>query len=342
MKKLFTVLGFLVIASMIFTACSSAEEAPVAEVVMEEETMAEEAPAEEAPAQLTFGFTANNATADNNQGKHYQELERYGKEKGINMVMLDAAGDPTTQISQIENLIQMKVDVIIIRATNATAIVPAMKKAYEAGIPVIVTTNIVDESGWDYMTAFVGPSDELQAKAAAQILIDYYKDSTKETINILEVSHVPGTTVSTLRAKGFREAIEGTNFQILDSQTAEGKRENGQQITEAWLLKYAPGEIDGIFVQGTGMGFGVLNAIAAADRVGEFPVVFIATGAESFDKIKAGELYGSVDQSPIVEAQLTIDTAVRVVNGEEVDFLTYLPISVTTQENIDTAERPTW
>jgi ABC-type sugar transport system substrate-binding protein len=175
-------------------------------------------------------------------------------------------------------------------------------------------------------------------------LIDYWdkKDPAKDPVNILELSHVPGTTVSTLRAKGFRDAIEGTRFKILESQTAQGTREVGQQVAEAWLLKYSPGEIDGVFVQGTGMGFGLLAAVAAAGRIGEFPIVFIATGSESYQKIVSGELYGSVDQSPILDAKVTIDTALKVANGEKVDFLTYLPITVTTQENLKTAEKPTW
>jgi ribose transport system substrate-binding protein len=331
MKKFFS-LSMVLALLVVLVGCATAATQPAA------------AAATAAPKKLHFGVTVNNATADSNQGAHYQELKKYGESKGIEMTMLDPAGKPETQISQIENLIQMKVDVIIIRATNATAIIPAMKKAHDAGIPVLVTTNIVDKSGFDYMTAFVGPSDLLQAKAAFKVLEEYYTDhpSTKATLNILEVQHVPGTTVTTLRTQGFAEAIAGTKFKILDAQTAEGKREKGQQITEAWLLKYKPGEIDGIFVEGTGMGFGVTNAILAANRVGEFPVVFIATTKESFALIKNGQLYGSVDQSPLVEADLTIETAIKITKGEKVEQFTYLPIYLTTQKNIATAVEPTW
>jgi ribose transport system substrate-binding protein len=297
-----------------------------------------------APKKLKFGFTAMNATGDSNQGMHYQTLQEYGTSKGIEMVMLDPKGDPNTQISQIENLIQLKVDVIIIRATNATAIIPAMKKAHDAGIPVIVTTNIIDMSGFNYMTAFVGPSDLLQSSMAAQVFIDFYKDSPKTTVNVLEVQHLMGSTVGILRTRGFAEKIAGTKVKVLEAQPAEGNAEKAQQITEAWLLKYKPGEIDGIYVEGTGMGFGVTNAIKAANRIGEFPVVFIATSKASFDLIKSGELYASVDQNPIDEAKLTIDTALRILAGEKVELLTYTPSTVTTKTSIDSGKsvRPIW
>ena len=292
--------------------------------------------------QLKIGFTANNPSADANQAAHYQEMQTYGESKGVEMIMLDPMGDPNTQINQIENLIQMKVDAIIVRATNATAVIPAIKKAFEAGIPVITDTNNIDESGYSYIKGFVGPSDFDQGVAAAETLIDFYKDSAKEVINVLEVAHTPGTTYAKLRAEGFRKGLEGSNITIMDSQTAMGSSEKGQQITENWLLKYAPGEIDGVYVQGTGMGFGVTNAMKAAGRTAEFPVIFVATIGASYDLIKSGELYASVDQPVYEDSDMAIDFCLKILNGETIEFFNYLPVTVTSQKNIDTIERPVW
>ena len=289
-----------------------------------------------------IGFSANTPSEDANQMTHYEEMERYGKELGHEMIMLDPNGDPVTQQSQIENLIEMGVDAIILRATNATSLIPAIKKAYEAGIPVVVNANGIDESGFEYMAAYVGMNEVAMAEASAQMIMDKFKDSDKEEIRIAELAHIPGTTLFQQRSEAFRSVLEGTKFKIVESQTAEGKREKGQQITENWLLKYGPGELDAIYVQGTGMGFGVLDAIREAKRTGEIVVTFIATRGESWDMIKAGELYGSVDQNALTEARLGLETAIKAIEGQPVEKLTYLPVTITTQENIDQTTRPVW
>jgi ribose transport system substrate-binding protein len=47
-------------------------------------------------------------------------------------VVLDAGGDVARQIAQIEDLIQQDVDAIIIWPTNGEAVIPAVRKAYQA------------------------------------------------------------------------------------------------------------------------------------------------------------------------------------------------------------------
>ena len=54
-------------------------------------------------------------------------------------LVLDAGGDVARQIAQMEDLIQQEVDAIIIWPTNGEAVVPAVRKAFQAEIPVIVT-----------------------------------------------------------------------------------------------------------------------------------------------------------------------------------------------------------
>lgn len=192
------------------------------------------------------------------------------------------------------------------------------------------------------MTSFVGPDAVAEGRACADMILDFYADSDKETIHVLEVQHTPGLSVTLDRGNGFAEGIEGTNIEILDSQTAEGSAEKAMQITESWLLKYGPGEIDAIYIQGDGMLAGVVNAVVAADRVGEFPIVGIAMSAATYDMISAGEAYGSVIQSPHTQAKNTIETAYKICSGEEVPQFNYEPIEVVTQENVATAQRPDW
>jgi len=79
-----------------------------------------------------------------NGGDPYFQAKWYGyeleaKKLGVNLIFYDSGGyaNVNKQISQIEDVIQRKVDGIIFTATNSTATVPAIDKAIKAGIQVV-------------------------------------------------------------------------------------------------------------------------------------------------------------------------------------------------------------
>jgi ribose transport system substrate-binding protein len=69
------------------------------------------------------------------------ELDRLIKEGGGQYTVLDSRGNPTTQISQLENFINNGVDVIIIHAVAPSSVEPTLKVAREKGIKVFSWDN---------------------------------------------------------------------------------------------------------------------------------------------------------------------------------------------------------
>ncbi|TIN03149.1 MAG: sugar ABC transporter substrate-binding protein, partial [Mesorhizobium sp.] len=67
-----------------------------------------------------LGLAVANLQADFfNQIK--QSVEAYGKEKGIEIVTVDAKGDSATQVSQVQDLITQNIDALIYIPAGATA-----------------------------------------------------------------------------------------------------------------------------------------------------------------------------------------------------------------------------
>lgn len=83
-----------------------------------------------------IGVVVMNAAADTYMTTHYNTMESYAKELGVNLTQLDPVGDGTRQANQVQDLIEMGVDVIGIWAANSETAVASAKKANEAGIPV--------------------------------------------------------------------------------------------------------------------------------------------------------------------------------------------------------------
>ncbi|RVD65663.1 ABC transporter substrate-binding protein, partial [Mesorhizobium sp. M4A.F.Ca.ET.029.04.2.1] len=106
--------------------------------------------------QFVIGFSqANNAEP---YRQHVNdELTAAAKDvPQFTLQIADGAGNVNTQTSQVDNFITQKVDLLLISPFEAAPLTPAVKRAMDAGIPVIeLDRKTVGDPGKDY-TAFIG------------------------------------------------------------------------------------------------------------------------------------------------------------------------------------------
>ena len=254
--------------------------------------------------------------------------------------MLDAGGDVARQIAQMEDLIQQQVDAIIIWPTNGEAVIPAVRKAHQAGIPVIVTNSNIAEPGFDFAASFSGPDNITQGARAAEIMCDKLTDmGIQDEAQIVQISGQPGYTTAIERAKGFEDRLPEVcpNVTLMETQPGDWNREKSQQVMEAFLIKYA--DIDGVYAGDDNMGVGALNAAKAAGRDG---IIFVgATNfAVGYEAMEAGDYWGSIYQSPVDDAEAALQTAIDVLDEKEVPFLNYFDTPKITQDNMGEFSTP--
>ena len=84
----------------------------------------------------TIGFIATQFATES-QARIATKFEETAKAKGFNVQMLNSAGSFETQAAQLENLVQMKVDAIVLAMGHPIELMHALEKVFEAGIPVI-------------------------------------------------------------------------------------------------------------------------------------------------------------------------------------------------------------
>ena len=63
--------------------------------------------------------------------------EAAASKAGLEVVVLDAQDKADKQVSDIEDLVQRKVKVVLVNPTDAAAVVPAIRRANAAKVPVI-------------------------------------------------------------------------------------------------------------------------------------------------------------------------------------------------------------
>ncbi|TDL77716.1 sugar transporter [Palleronia sediminis] len=294
---------------------------------------------------ITVGITQNNVGVDSYQTTYEQAfIEAAEGMENVEAVILDAGGDVARQIAQMQDLIQQQVDVIVIWPTNGQAVVPAVRAANQAGIPVVVTNSNIAEEGFDFIASFSGPNNIQQGAYSAELMCEALaedgQDPSEATGQIVQISGQPGYTTAIERQGGFEDRLAEAcpGVEIMETQPGDWNREKSQRVMENFLVKYD--RIDGVYSGDDNMGVGALNAAKAADRVGDIAFIGATNFAVGYEAMAAGEYYGSIYQSPVDDARNALDTAVAVAKGEEVPFLNYFETPKITQENMDEFTKP--
>ncbi len=290
---------------------------------------------------MKIGITQNNVGVDSYQTTYDKSFkEAVEANDNVEAVVLDAGGDVARQIAQIEDLIQQQVQAIIIWPTNGEAVIPAVRKAHKAGIPVIVTNSNIAEAGFEFVKSFSGPDNITQGSRSAEIMCDKFKEMGIETTaQVVQISGQPGYTTAIERQKGFDDRLPEVcpDVTIVETQPGDWNREKSQKVMEAFLVKYD--KIDGVYSGDDNMGVGALNAAKAAGRDG---IIFVgATNfAVGYEAMEKGEYWGSIYQSPVDDAKAALKTAIDVLEGKELPFLNYFDTPKITQDNMSDFTKP--
>lgn len=295
--------------------------------------------AEKKMSEITIGITGFNFGVDSYQTTYEQAFEQHCSDLGINCIKLDPKGDAALQSNQVEDLIQKKVDAILVWPVSGKGIIPALRKAKDAKIPVLATNSPVDESGKDLIVGFCGPNNIIQGEYAADMM---EKARKGKKMKVVEIMGVPGYVTATLRSQGFHDQVgkKYPDIEVIETQPGNWDRFKSQKVMENFLVKYGPGDFQGVYVADDNMGMGAVNALKASGRLRDVVITSACMFGEGYDAIKRDEIYGSVYQSPVDDAKIAIDTAVKVAQGEKVPFYNYFDTPPVTKENLGKFEKP--
>lgn len=266
-------------------------------------------------------FTATRAGAD-----------AAAEEVGASLSYSDANWDAATQLSQIEDAISKNVDMIAVCAADAEGILPGITAANEAEIPILTFTNAVgsDESGVvDGIVSYVGQSETETGNLCAEIA----KELIPEGGKVVVIEGKPGTYPQIYRSKGFKEGIEGSNLEIVYTQSANWDKEEAMSITEDLIQKGT--DINLFFCQDDGMAAGVGQVLKEAGLKDKIKVIGLGGSIQGLQALKDGLMDANTYMSAEEEGYKAIETCVRYLNGEDVETLTLLKQVEVNTDNVD-------
>jgi ribose transport system substrate-binding protein len=291
---------------------------------------------------LNIGFSFQGGVGGNIYVVQYvDKVKEIAAKCGMTLNILDAENDPAKQSQQMPDLISQQPDVIIVWAANGKAIVPAIKQAHDAGVPVVTINAQIDPSGKNSIAAHAGPNDYNQGVQAAETLVK----AMGEKGNIVEIRGTVGFGPGDQRAQAAQDVVaKYPNVKILDVQAGNWSQGQGQSIMENFITRFGK-KIDGVLssdgYSGTGA-YLATQAAAAARQVEPDHIKFVDPNivATNYDLIKQGKYTAAVLQTPQDDAEFSLKVAVKVAEGIDVPKENYLPTPMLTKDNVSQYPRP--
>jgi fructose transport system substrate-binding protein len=240
--------------------------------------------------------------------------------KKDNVKLLTASGksdtDNASQVTALENMTTQGAKGILDVPADSKAVVPAIKKARDAGVIVIaLDTPTEPQSAVDALFA----TDNLKA---GELIGQYAKAKAKEmgiTPKIAMLDLAPGISVGQLRHDGFLKGfgIKEGDPQIVGAAPTLGDTAKGQAAMET-LLQKDPG-INVIYSINEPSGFGGANALKAAGKdPKDFILVSVDGGCDAIKRgIKTGVIDATSQQYPLKMAALGVQKIAAAVRGGE-------------------------
>jgi D-xylose transport system substrate-binding protein len=248
--------------------------------------------------------------------KDREMFERRANELGAAVEVLSANGDDTVQISDVEKLITLGVDVLVIVPHDGTAMAKAVELAHKAGIPVIAYDRIIRDSDLDLYVSFdnvrVG---ELQARYLADHLpqgrgrlVRIYGAKTDNNAGLFKAGQ--DAVLAPL--------IKSGAITLLHEDWAEDwKPENAKRIVNAAITAKGS-RIDAVLASNDGTAGGAVQALSEEGLAGKVLVTGQDADLVALQRIAAGTQAMTIYKPLHTLAQGAAELAVKMATGKPV------------------------
>ena len=229
-------------------------------------------------------------TMQNGAEKHHAD---HASEYDLVSTGIKNETDVDQQIALIEQMVAQKMDAIVLAPADSKALVPACKKAVDAGIVVINIDNKLDADALkdkNLSVPFVGPNNMKGAKMAG----DYLAKKLNKGDAVAIIDGRPGAFNAVQRHAGFEAAMNDAGMNIVTSQSGEWETDAAMKVTSPILTSHP--EIKAVLCANDSMCLGAHTAVKDAGKIGKVLLVGFDNIAAVQELIKAGDVLCTVDQ----------------------------------------------
>lgn len=246
----------------------------------------------------------------------------------VEVRLASADDDNDSQLSQINYFIDQGVSLLIVSPNQVHAISPALERAQQKGIPVILVDRKTQSKKY---TAFIGCDNYLLGKLVG----DYIAQRLKGKGRIVEIRGLDDSSPAIDRHRGFVDALNAyPDLQIVASESGDWKEQSGSEVMKRVLSKTQ--DFDYVFAQNDRMAYGAYKVACEhglQDKCRFVGVDGLAGKDGGLELVRQGVLEASM-LYPTKGDEL-IALAMKILRHEPFARDNYLPTSIVTRNNAE-------
>jgi ABC-type sugar transport system substrate-binding protein len=255
--------------------------------------------------------------------------------------------DAALQAQQVDDAIARKFDILAVIAGSEQAIIPALSRAKQAGVPVILVNSPPRDGSEDLYLSFVGEDHVQLGRLTGESVLKALKDGGREGGKVALITGSLQEGVGPRRLAGFREAIKANpKVEIVATEDAKWQTDLSERMAGQLFARFAAqGGLDVIYGMADNQAAAIVQAAkAAAIPLGIEKGKLIVVGSNCLKQgiagIKAGDQYSTGIQIPSRTGSRAVELLVDHFNGKQLAKHEFLPVETVTKANVDKWEAP--
>lgn len=235
------------------------------------------------------------------------------------------------QVNMVDNAVNRGVAGIVLAASDPVALVPAVRKAYESDIPVVLIDSGLNSDG-KYYQSFLATDNRAAGKLAAEKLLAKVKGG-----KVAVMSFTQGAASAIERTGGFIDEVKSkADYKIVGPYYSNSEMVTALNQTED-VLGSNP-DIAAIFGANEPTAVGMARAVKQKGFAGKIVAVGFDGNSDLQNFVRDGTLDGIVVQSSYQMGYKGVDTIGKLIKGEKVEKVIDTGVVYVTKENIDSEE----
>lgn len=243
-----------------------------------------------------------------------QHQQQHGDEYELIVNGIKDERDLSRQVALVEEMVANGVDAIVIAPADSKALVPALRRAREAGVVVVNIDNKLDQeilAAEKISIPFVGPDN----KAGAKKVGDFLASKLKSGDEVIVLEGIRTSFNGTQRRLGFEAAMQDAGIKIVDTQSAQWEMSMANTLALSMLSEHP--NVKAILAANDSMALGALAAVKNNGKTGEVAVVGFDNIAAVQQAIREGQILATADQHGGELAVFGIEHALRLIEDPD-------------------------
>lgn len=245
------------------------------------------------------------------------------------LLVFDANNSAQAQDSAFETYIQQKVDGIVIVSVDQNGIMPAVRSAAAAKIPVVAVDGVLPDGP---QAAQISVDNYQAGKLIGQFYLDYIKKDMggKATLGVVGALN---SDLQNLRQKGFDDVVKPAGG-VTTVGVVDGRNIQDQALAAGENLLTGNPDLQTLYATGEPALVGAIAAAQSQGRTDKLKIFGWDLSAQAVAAVDAGYLVGVVQQDPFLEGKKAVEALATLAGGGTVEKSIKVPVTIVTKANV--------